>query len=687
MPSLYIVRKVRKCISPSPRHAGEAGISVVAQSATTSDEWIKLPWHRNNFWFELFSTPITLMQNGRMQTAATPDCRSAHFSRLVLTSGAALALSLSAASAQVDVLTQHNDNGRVGANLRETELTPANVTRATFGMLFQRTVDDQLYTQPLVVTGVSTSGGTRDLAFVTTVNNSVYAFDANDPAAKEPVWHVNFGTPPNLHSAPFGCLDMNGQIGIVGTPVIDKPRGILYVVALTRAGTGYLQRLHALDLATGADLPESPVTIHADSFDPLLQNQRPALLLANNMVYVGYASHCDKGPYHGFLMAYDARTLAQVAVFNTTPTGKEASIWQSGQGPAADPEGNIYAVTGNGSWDGVRNFSESFLKFDPKLKLLDWFTPTNHVHLDERDIDLNSSGATLIPGTHLVMGGGKEGVLYTLDSRNFGHLGDEHAIQGFQATASHLHSIVYWDSEKSGKLLYIWGQRDKARVYKLEGDKLNETPVVMRDVANQGHPGAMLSLSANAGKDGILWAAIHATGDSWHESRPGILHAYLADDIRQELWNSLEIPDRDDCGEYSKMAPPTIANGRVYLASFGRENVGTGQFCVYGLLPSAGAALAAPTALKAEVAAGFVTLNWTASPAARNYRVLRTSRLEPAGRTVAFGLTTPTFVDPAPERGESAAYTVVAVGRNGVSPPSEPATVTVPKPPAKRMEH
>ena len=593
--------------------------------------------------------------------------------------------------AQVDVLTQHNDNARTGVTLQETILTPANVNRSGFGMLFKRAVDDQLYTQPLVVTGVAVGGGMRDLVYVTTVNNSVYAFDANDADASVPVWHVNFGTPANRHSTNFGCLDINGQMGIIGTPVIDKARGVLYVVALTRAGaqtgplTGFTQRLHALDLATGADLPESPVVVSAPDFNALMQNQRPALMLANDMVYVGYASHCDKDPYHGFLMAYDAKTLVQVSVLNTSPTGTEASIWQSGQGPAADAEGNVYVVTGNGSWDGVRNFSESFMKLTPRLKLLDWFTPTNHFDLDKRDEDLDSSGATLIPGTHLVLGGGKEGVLYTLDTRKLGHLGDEHALQHFKATASHLHSLVYWQSATAGNLLYVWGQKDKAKVYKLDGEKLGETPLMMRDVPNEGHPGAMLSLSANGGRDGILWAAIHATGDSWHESRPGVLHAYDADDIRRELWNSLEVPGRDDCGEYSKMAPPTIANGRVYLASFGTENVGTGQFCVYGLLPlKDGGKLKAPADVKASVAHGTLTLTWKAVPEARLYRVVRTSTIEPEAKTIAMGLTMPTFTEPAPERGESATYRIVAVGTDGSSEPSQAAKVTSPK--AKQME-
>jgi hypothetical protein len=603
-----------------------------------------------------------------------------------------LAAISASSSAQVDVLTQHNDNARTGTNLRETMLTPENVNKTTFGMLFRRVVDDQLYTQPLLATGIQVAGNSRDLVYVTTVNNSVYAFDANDSEVTLPVWHVNFGIPANVHSAEFGCLDINGQMGIIGTPVIDKARGVLYVVALTRAGaltgplTGFTQRLHALDLATGADLPASPVEISAPAFNALMQNQRPALMMANGMVYVGYASHCDKEPYHGFLIAYDAKTLAQVSVLNTSPTGSEASIWQSGQGPAADEEGNVYVVTGNGSWDGVKNFSESFLKLTPNLKLLDWFTPTNHFALDKGDTDLDSSGATLIPGTHLVLGGGKEGVLYTLDKRKLGHLGDENAIQHFRATASHLHSLIYWSSAKSGNLLYVWGQRDKAKVYKVEGEKVVETPLMMRDIPNEGHPGAMLSLSANGNKDGILWAAIHATGDSWHESRPGVLHAYEGNDIRHELWNSLETPSRDDCGEYSKMAPPTIANGRVYLASFGSENVGTGQLCVYGLLPAQNApAVAAPIVVKASVVTKRLTLTWTAVPGARVYRVFRDSTLEPRPKMIAAGLTTPSYTEPEPEHGELFSYAVVAVAPDGRGSAMSPSVkITAPKP--KKMD-
>jgi hypothetical protein len=605
-------------------------------------------------------------------------------SRHLAVQGVVLSLSLllpCMASAQVDVLMQHNDLARTGANLKETELTPARVNGKHFGMLFKRVVDDQLYTQPLLVTNVKIGGGWHDVVYVTTVNNSVYAFDANDASATSPLWHVNFGTPASVHDADFGCTDINGNMGIVGTPVINAEKNALYVVSLTKAGGKFEQRLHALDVATGADLPRSPTVITAPDFDPLMQNQRPALLLSAGNVYIGYSSHCDKAPYHGFLLGYDATSLKQVGVFNTSPAGEGASIWQSGQAPAVDDRGSIYFVTGNGSWNGTTQFSESFIKLDPHMHLADWFTPTNHFQLDKDDNDLDSSGATLIPGTPLVVGGGKEGVLYLINTERFGHLGDEHAEQHFPITSSHLHSVVYWKSARNGELIYLWGQRDKARVYRFHGERLDETPVMTRPERNEGHPGAMLSLSANGDRDGILWAAIHATGDSWDESRPGVLHAYDADDISHELWNSLENPGRDDCNNYSKMAPPTVANGKVYLASFGTKNIGTGQLCVYALLPD-GPPPSAPTKVKAAVRHQFVSVTWSPVPDARTYTLESTQG--GAMQVVASGLTRPSFTDPVADAG-TIEYTVRAVNANGESAPSSAATVTITDVPTARM--
>jgi len=585
----------------------------------------------------------------------------------------------SLAAAQTDVLTQHNDTMRTGANLNETILKPANVNGKYFGMLFKHAVDDQLYTQPLVATGIKIGGGWHDVVYVTTVNNSVYAFDAHDAA--EPVfWHVNFGVPPTLHDADFGCLDMNGAMGIIGTPVIDPDKKAIYVVAVTKVGKGFVQRLHALDLATGADLPQSPVVISAPDFNPLLQSQRPALTFANGTVYIGYASHCDKEPYHGYLLAYDAASFKQIGLLNTSPGGTGGSIWQSGLAPAVDASGNIYLITGNGSWNGTTQFSESFLKLDRSLNLIDWFTPTNHSELDKHDNDLNSSGALLIPGTHLVAGGGKEGTLYLLDTEKLGHLGDEHAAQKVQATGSHLHSLVYWQSAEKGKLIYLWGQRDRLRAYQFMSSKLDETPLMSRTEMNEGHPGAMLSLSAHGDKDGILWAAIHATGDAWHESRPGILHAYDAGDIHRELWNSLNNAARDNCGNYSKMAPATIANGKVYLASFGKENIGTGQLCVYGLLP-AGGPPAEPENVHAVIEGRFIDIEWSAVPGATTYMIDATQ----AGKShrVSAGLVRPNFIEPAIDKG-TISYTVKAINANGASLPSKAAEVRIEKVPKPR---
>ena len=588
-----------------------------------------------------------------------------------------------AAPAQVDVLAHHNNRERTGVNLQETVLTPANVNTKQFGMLFKRVVDDQLYSQPLVVSNLKIAGGWHEVVYVTTVNNSVYAFDANDASATAPLWHVNFGTPAGVHDADFTCTDINGNMGIVGTPVINAEKTALYVVALTKAGGQFSQRLHALDLATGADLPNSPATITAPDFDPIWQNQRPGLFLSGGNVFIGYASHCDNGPYHGFLLGYNAASLKQVGVFNTSPGGEEASIWQSGQPPAVDDNGNIYFITGNGSWNGTTQFSESFIKLDPHMHLVDWFTPTNHFQLDKDDNDLNSSGAVLIPGTHLVIGGGKEGVLYVINTNHFGHLGDEHAVQHFPATSSHLHSMVYWKSAKNGNLLYLWGQRDKARAYRFNGDKFDETPFMIRPDKNDGHPGAMLSLSADGDKDGILWAAIHATGDSWNESRPGILHAYDADDINHELWNSLEKPERDNCDNYSKMSPPTVANGKVYLASFGKENIGTGQMCVYGLLPG-GHPPDAPANVRAAIEGRFVEVKWSSVSNATTYSVESTQG--GVAHIVASGLTRPEFTEPATDQGATE-YVVMSVNSNGPSAPSASARVTVQHVPLPRHKH
>ena len=482
------------------------------------------------------------------------------------------------------VYTQHNDNARTGANLAETALTPSNVNVRRFGLLFRQVVDDQVFAQPLYVPGFSIGGGRHNVVIVASAANTVYAFDAD--RAAPPYWKAGLGPAGSVQQHPFWCHDILGNMGIIGTPVIDPAAGTLFVVALTHEGDVFVQRLHALDIATGAERPNSPVVITADGFDPIFENQRPALLLSRGSVYVGYSSHCDVEPYHGFLFRFDPLTLRQRGVLNLSPGANGNSIWQSGQGPAADGNGAIYFVTSNGTWDGRNSFSDSFLKVSADLRVLDWFTPTNYEELDKRDADLNSSGAMLIPGTRRVMGAGKQGIVYMIDADHFGHLGDEHAIQRFPAAKGEINGgAVYWKSAAHGGLVYLWGQDDALRAFAFNSGRFDPSPL-SSGRATSAYPGGILSLSANGGKDGILWAntALAAHGND-HINGPGVLRAYDADDITRELWNSNLDPDRDTPGRVSKNAPPTVANGKVYLATFGAMPVGTGSLCVYGLLP------------------------------------------------------------------------------------------------------
>src|SRR5712691_7736244 len=339
-----------------------------------------------------------------------------------------LVVSLAGASAfaQVNVTTQHNDLARTGQNLSETTLTPANVNVNQFGLLFKAPVDNQVYAQPLIVSGVSIGGGTHNVVYVATTSNSVYAFDADSGTQ---YWHVNLGTPIANTDYGAGCVDINGKAGIIGTPVIDPAAGTLYVVNSLNNGGAFSFMLHALNIATGADKTGSPVQITNTGFTPLTQNQRAGLALASGHLLIPFSSHCDMGTYHGFLFSYDPTSLAKLAVFNTSPTGSGDALWMSGQGPAVDGSGNIYFGTSNGTWDGVSNFSESFIKLNSGLGLVDWFTAGNHASLDGGDADLDTSGPLLVPpGSRLIMVG-KSSTGYVIDTNSLGHVGDATAIQ------------------------------------------------------------------------------------------------------------------------------------------------------------------------------------------------------------------------------------------------------------------
>ncbi|MCU1234202.1 MAG: hypothetical protein JWP63_2169, partial [Candidatus Solibacter sp.] len=331
--------------------------------------------------------------------------------------------------AQTNILTGNGDNGRTNSNLQETRLSAATVNASSFGKLAVIPVDGQIYSQPLFVSGLSISGQPHNVLFVATMHNSVYAFDA-DSTAQTPLWRVNLGSPVPA-SVVFGQLgDIAIEVGILSAGAIDLQRGVIYVVAnVVQAGKPVFY-LHALDLTTGAERLNGPVALStsvkgngsgalADGtlpFDPAQHIQRPGLLVANGAVYVSFGSHGDQSPFHGWMLSYDASDLSrQVGAYNSTPDGDGGALWQSARGPAADQQGNIYAITGNGDYDGVRNFGESFVKIGAQnAATLDSFTPSNWKSLSDNDFDI-SAGPALIPGTHTVIGADKGGSMYVVN--------------------------------------------------------------------------------------------------------------------------------------------------------------------------------------------------------------------------------------------------------------------------------
>jgi hypothetical protein len=540
-------------------------------------------------------------------------------------------------SSFVAVLTQHNDIGRTGMNLNETLLNVTNVNTNQFGLLFSRNVDDQIYAQPLVMTNVNILGrGTHNLVIVATVNDSVYAFDADNASVETPYWTTSFINPPGIitpantdMSAIGACggayQDFSGNIGIVGTPVIDPVAGTIYLVARTKEnGTNFVQRLHALDVTTGAERPNSPVIITATyagtgagnvggviTFDPIRQNQRPGLVLVNGTVYISWSSHCDNGPYHGWVIGYDQTTLQRVAVFNDTPNGSDGGIWMSGQAPSTDASGNLYLAVGNGTVDttGGPNRGESFLKLarsGANLTVASWFTPYDWQNLENGDLDLGSGGLMLIPGTTLAFGGGKEGIVYLVNRDNMGGLTsstttNDNIIQSFPVTTDEVHGGAVWWDGPGVSYGYLWPSSVYLQQYvfnrsagKFTLPAFAQSPTAAPD----GQPGGILALSANGTNAGtaIIWAVHQVGGDANQQVLPGILHAYSARNVGTELWNSEQLSWRDTVGKFAKFVPPTVANGKVYMATFAN------RLNVYGLQP--------PPPVSIAMSGGNTTIFW-----------------------------------------------------------------------------
>lgn len=581
--------------------------------------------------------------------------------------------------AQVSVLTQHNDLSRTGQNLSETTLTTSNVNVNQFGLLFRVTTDNQVYAQPLVVPNVSIGGGVHNVVYVATTSNSVYALDADTGTQ---YWRVNLGTPISNANYGTGCVDINGNAGIVGTPVIDSSAGTLYVVNSLNNGGAFSFMLHALSLSTGADKTGSPVQITNTGFSATAQNERAALTLSNGNVLVPFSSHCDMGTYHGFLFAYNASSLAKGTVFNTSPTGNGDSLWMSGQGPVVDSSNNIYFGTSNGTWDGTSNFSESFIKLNSSLALTDWFTAANHANLDSGDLDLDTSGPLLIPPGGRLFMVGKSNNGYLINTANLGHLGDASAVQTISLGGALHGSAVYWSGASNGPEVYVWAQNDNLKAFQFNGSTLVTPNFQTGPDFISGEPGAYLSISGNGNTNGIIWANAVLSGNANHGSVPGVLRAFDANNIATELWNNQQDSSRDTCSNFAKNGYPTIANGKVYLGSFGTANAGSGQLCVYGLLPTNCTIPTAPTGVTATaVSSSQVNLSWTASTASCtvSYNIYRstTSGFTPStSNQIANGVFATTFSDTNAAPATTYFYIVEGVDAAGASSPSNQATAT-----------
>jgi hypothetical protein len=479
------------------------------------------------------------------------------------------------------LFTYHNDNSRTGQNLNESVLTPTNVNTTTFGLLFSLLVDGQIYAQPLYVAGLTIGGQLHNTVFVATEHDSVYAFDADNPT-NTPLWQTSFINRPGIttvSSADVGCGDIGPEIGITSTPVIDPNSGTLYVVATTKEGGNYFQTLHALDLTTGTDkVPPMAIqggVISANGivfFDPLIEEQRAALLLSNNVLYIVFASYCDNGPYHGWVFAYDAQTLNQLAIFNDTPNGGLGGIWQSGGGPAADASGNVFLMTGNGTFDGPspggsNDFGDSFLKLTSgALTLSDFFTPFNQATLAANDNDLGSGAPLLLPDQgvgppHLLVSAGKGGTIYLVDRDNMGgfNSNNDQIVQSITGTLGALFGTpAYFQNT-----VYFSAVNDFLKAFSLSSGRLG-TPPTSQSTTFFGFPGATPVISANGASNGIVWAL---QNDQAGANGPAVLHAYLAADVSIELYNSNQNPSRDNPGSAVKFTVPTVINGKVYVGT------------------------------------------------------------------------------------------------------------------------
>jgi outer membrane protein assembly factor BamB len=498
-----------------------------------------------------------------------------------------IALSTSGFSAPANVTTWHNDDARSGVNPNESVLSPSNVNATDFGKLFEIPVDGQVFAQPLYLSGVEIPGkGTHNVVYIATEHDSVYACDADDGSV---LWHVTLLKTGETPSDNFGCTDLDiAEFGITATPIITG--GVLYVQAMSKDSSGnYFQRLHGLDILTGSELFGGPVDIAATYpgtgletvFTPRQHFDRAGLVLQDGVIYTTWSSICDREPYSGWVIGYDT-SLTQVSVLNLTPNGSQGSIWASGAAPAADSNGHLFVLTGNGTFDTSldsagfplkRDFGNCFLNMglatDGALTVSDYFTPFDTIHESEIDLELGSGGTILLPDMndaagntrHLVLGGGKDGHIYIADRDNMGKFNPDSNANIYQDVVGAVPNQIFSTPAFFNSRIYYAVNLEPLKSFQFVNALLDPVPLAVSPTT-YGFPGATPAISANGIIDGMVWTAEYLP--------TALLHAYDADDVSKELYNSNQAPDgRDQFGVGNKFVVPTIANGKVYVGTKG----------------------------------------------------------------------------------------------------------------------
>ncbi len=518
------------------------------------------------------------------------------------TLSASASLTLSVGTANVDIVTYHDDIGRTGLNPNEAILTPSNVTASTFGLLRILHVDGLVDGQPLYLSNLTVAAQSQNVVFVVTENDSVYAFNADTGAQ---LWKTSVLGTSETTSGDHGCGQITPQIGITSTPVIDRSagsHGTIFVVGMSQDTSGaYHQRLHALDVTTGAELSGSPVEITASYpgtgasssggnviFAPGQYAERVGLLLLNHTLYLGWTSHCDQEPYTGWLMAHNESSLAQTAVLNLTPNGSEGSIWMAGTGLAADASGNIYFLDANGTFDTTLNasgfpvngdFGNGFLKVSTtggNLAVADYFEASNTVAESNADEDLGSGGALVLPDLtdssgnvhHLAVGAGKDQIIYVVNRDNMGKFNSQNDSAIYQQIGGAIGG-VYSMPAYFNNTVYYGAVNDNLKAFPIANVKL-ATSAAAQSANTFPYPGTTPAISANGTANGIVWDVAN--------SSPAVLHAYNATTL-QELYNSSQAANgRDQFGNGNKFITPMITNGKVFVGT----PSGVAEF---GLLP------------------------------------------------------------------------------------------------------